>query len=115
MSGNHSILGWYEVSSWSYKGGTYANCAQESELLDDKQLALLPKKGWCFNDEPLENMIPHVFCMNFMMGSMEATLRDESQQNFFYKHVTIGPTSSRMPMTIARVMMYVKPMHKGLL
>jgi hypothetical protein len=27
-----------------------------------------------FYDEPLENVTPHVFCMSFMMGSMEATL-----------------------------------------
>jgi len=31
-----------------------------------------------FYDEPLENVTPHVFCMNFMMGFVEATLRDES-------------------------------------
>jgi hypothetical protein len=31
-----------------------------------------------FYDKPLENVTPHVFCMSFMMGSMEATLRDES-------------------------------------
>ncbi len=68
-----------------------------------------------FYDEPLENVTPHVFCMNFMMGSVEAILRDESLQKRFYKHVTIGPPSSRMPMIIVGVVMYVKPMHKGLL
>jgi hypothetical protein len=31
-----------------------------------------------FYDEPLENVTPHVFCMSFMMGSVEATLWDES-------------------------------------
>jgi hypothetical protein len=68
-----------------------------------------------FYDEPLENMTPHVFCMSFMMGYVEATLRDESLQKRFYKQFTIGPPFSRMPMIIGRVMMYVKPMHKGLL
>ncbi len=60
-------------------------------------------------------MTPHVFCMNFMMGSMEATLRDESQQKRFCKQVITSPPSSRMPMIIERVVMYVKLMHKGLL
>jgi hypothetical protein len=68
-----------------------------------------------FYDEPLENGTPHGFCMSFMMGFVEATLRDESLQKRFCKHVTIGPPSSRMPMIIAGVVMYVKPMHKGLL
>jgi hypothetical protein len=68
-----------------------------------------------FYDEPLENVTPHVFCMSFMMGSVEATLRDESLQKRFCKQVTIGPPFSRMPMIIAGVVMYVKPMHKGLL
>ncbi len=31
-----------------------------------------------FYNEPMENVTPHVFCMSFMMGSVEATLRDES-------------------------------------
>jgi hypothetical protein len=68
-----------------------------------------------FYNEPLENVTPYVFCMNFMMGSVEATLRDESLQKRFCKQDIIGPPSSRMPMTIARVVMCVKPMHKGLL
>ncbi len=68
-----------------------------------------------FYDEPLENMTPHVFCMNFMMGFVEATLRDESLQKCFYKQVIIGPPSSRMPMIIAEVVMCVNLMHKGLL
>ncbi len=68
-----------------------------------------------FYDEPLENVTPHVFCMSFMMGFVEATLRDESLQKRFCKHVTIGPPFSRMPMIIAGVMMCIKPMHKGLL
>jgi hypothetical protein len=68
-----------------------------------------------FYDEPLENVTPHVFCMSFMMGSVEDTLWDESLQKRFYKQVTIGPPSSRMPMIIAGVVMCVKPMHKGLL
>jgi hypothetical protein len=68
-----------------------------------------------FYDEPLENMTPHVFCMSFMMGSMEATLWDESLQKRFCKEVTIGPPFSKMPMIIAGVVMCVKPMHKGLL
>ncbi len=66
-------------------------------------------------DEPLENMTLHIFCMSFMMGSVEATLRDKSLQKIFCKQVTIGPPSSRMPVTIAGVVMCVKPMHKGLL
>jgi hypothetical protein len=68
-----------------------------------------------FYDEPLENVTPHVFCMSFMMGSVEATLCDGSLQKRFCKQVTIGPTSSRMPMIIVGVVMCVKPMHKGLL
>ncbi len=68
-----------------------------------------------FYDKPLENMTPCVFCMSFMMGSVEATLRDESLQKRFCKQVTIGPPSLRMPMIIVGVVMYVKPMHKGLL
>jgi hypothetical protein len=31
-----------------------------------------------FCDEPLEKVKPHIFRMNFMMGSMEATLQDKS-------------------------------------
>jgi hypothetical protein len=53
--------------------------------------------------------------MNFMMGSVEATLQDKPQQKIFCKQVNIGPPFSRMPMTIAGVVMYVKLMHKGLL
>jgi hypothetical protein len=68
-----------------------------------------------FYDDTLENVTPHVFCMNFMMGPVEATLRDESLQKRFCKQVTIGPPSLRMPMIIVGVVMYVKPMHKGLL
>jgi hypothetical protein len=66
-----------------------------------------------FYDEPLENVTPHVFCMSFMMGSVEAILRDESLQKRFCKQVTIGPHSSRMPMIIAGVVMCVKLMHTG--
>jgi hypothetical protein len=66
-----------------------------------------------FYDEPLENMTPHVFCMNFMMGYVEATMRDKSQQKRFYKQVITGPPFSRMPMIITGVVMYVKLMHKG--
>ncbi len=69
--------------------------------------------GFC--DEPLKNVTPHVFYMNFMMGFVEATSQDESLQKRFCKQVTIGPPSSRMPMIIVGVVMYVKPMHKGLL
>jgi len=68
-----------------------------------------------FYDEPLEDVTPHVFCMSFMMGSVEATLRDESLQKRFCKQVIIGPPSSRMPMIIVGVVMYVKPTRKGLL
>ncbi len=68
-----------------------------------------------FYDEPLENVTPHVFCMNFMMGSVEATLQDKSLQKRFCKQVTIGAPSLRTPMIIAGVVMCVKPMHKGLL
>jgi len=53
--------------------------------------------------------------MNFTMGSVEATLRDESRQKRFCKQVIIGPPSSKMPMIIVEVVMYVKLMHKGLL
>ncbi|CAK9259127.1 unnamed protein product, partial [Sphagnum jensenii] len=72
------------------------------------------REGMVFYDEPLENVTPHDFCMNFMMGFVEATLRDESLQKRFCKQVTIGPPSLRMPMIIAGVVMCVKPMHKGL-
>jgi hypothetical protein len=68
-----------------------------------------------FCDEPLEKVTIHVFCMNFMMGSVEATLWDESQQKFFKKQVITNSPFSRMPMLIAGVVMYVKLMHKGLL
>jgi hypothetical protein len=68
-----------------------------------------------FYDEPLENLTPHIFCMNFMMGFVKAILRNESQQKSFCRQVIISPPSSRMPMIIARVVMYVKFMHKGLL
>jgi hypothetical protein len=53
--------------------------------------------------------------MNVMMGSMEATLQDESQQKKFCKQVITSPPSSRMPMIIEGVVMYVKLMHKSLL
>ncbi len=46
------------------------------------------------------------------MGSVKATLQDESLQKRFCKQVTIGPPSSRMPMIIVGVAMYVKPMCK---
>jgi len=39
--------------------------------------------GMVFYEEPLENVTSHIFCMNFMMGYVEATLRDESLQNNF--------------------------------
>jgi hypothetical protein len=68
-----------------------------------------------FYDEPLENVTPHIFCMSFMMGSVEATLQDGSLQRRFCKQVTIGPPSSRTPMIIAGVVTCVKPMCKGLL
>ncbi len=68
-----------------------------------------------FYDEPLENVTLHIFYINFMMGSVEAILRNESLQIFFCKQVTVGLPSSRMPMIIVGVVMYVKPMHKGLL
>jgi hypothetical protein len=68
-----------------------------------------------FYDEPLENVTPHVFCMSFMMGFVEATLQDELLQKRFCKQVIIGPPSSKMPMIIVEVVMYVKLMHKGLL
>jgi hypothetical protein len=68
-----------------------------------------------FYNEPLESVTPHVFCMNFMMGYVEATLRDKSQHKRFCMQVIIGPPSSKMPMIIVGVVMYVKLMHKGLL
>jgi hypothetical protein len=67
-----------------------------------------------FYNEPLEKVKLHVFCMNFMMIFIKATLRDKSQQKRFCKQVIINPPTSRMPMIITRVMMYVKLMHKGL-
>jgi hypothetical protein len=45
--------------------------------------------------------------MNFMMGYVEAILQDESQQKRFCRQVIIGPPSSKMPMIIAGVAMYV--------
>jgi hypothetical protein len=68
-----------------------------------------------FYNEPLENVTPHVFCMNFMMNFVKATLRDESQQKRFCRQVITGPPSLRMPMIIVGVVMYVKLMHKGLM
>jgi hypothetical protein len=68
-----------------------------------------------FSDKPLERVKSHIFCMNFMMGFVDATLRDESEQKRFCSQVITGPPSSRMPMIIAGVLMYVKLMHKGLL
>jgi hypothetical protein len=64
-----------------------------------------------FYNEPLENVTPRVFCMNFMMGSVEGTLRDKSLQTRFCKQVAIGPPSSRMPMIIAGLVMCVKLIH----
>jgi hypothetical protein len=49
-----------------------------------------------FYDEPLENVTPHVFCMSFMMGSMEATLRDELSQLHFEGAV-------RSPLTLPKM------------
>jgi hypothetical protein len=68
-----------------------------------------------FCDKPLERVKPHVFCMNFMMNFVEATLWDESQQKIICKQVIIRPPSSRIPMIIVGVVMYVKLMHKCLL
>jgi hypothetical protein len=68
-----------------------------------------------FYDEPLGRVRLHVFYMNFMMGSVEATLRVKSQQKKSCRQVIIGPTSSRMPMIIVGVVMYARRMHKGLL
>jgi hypothetical protein len=68
-----------------------------------------------FYDEPLENVTLHVFCMNFMMGSVGATLRHESLQKRFCTQVIISPPFSRMPMITSEVVMCVKLMHKGLL
>jgi hypothetical protein len=50
-----------------------------------------------------------------MKGSVQAILWDESQQKRFCKQIITSPRSSKMPMIIVRVMMYVKLMHKGLL
>ncbi len=49
--------------------------------------------------------------MNFMMGSVEAILRDETQQKRFWKQVSTGPPSLKLPMIIVGVVL----MHKGLL
>jgi hypothetical protein len=68
-----------------------------------------------FCNEPLEKVKFHIFCINFMMVSMEATLWNKSQQKWFCKQVIIGPPFSRMPMIILKVLMYVKLTHKGLL
>jgi hypothetical protein len=38
-----------------------------------------------FYDKPLERVTSHFFCKNFMMGSVEATLWNESQQKIFCK------------------------------
>ncbi len=67
-----------------------------------------------FCNEPLERVKLHVLSMNFMMGSVQAVLQDKSQQKRLCKQVITNPTSSRMPMIIARVVMYVKFMDKGL-
>jgi len=68
-----------------------------------------------FRNELLERVKLHIFCMNFMIGFMETTLRDESQQKFFCRHVITNLPSSRMLMIIAGVVIYVKFMHKGVL
>jgi hypothetical protein len=68
-----------------------------------------------FFSEPLERVKPHVFCMNFMMGSMKVILLDKSQHIRFCRDVITGPPSSRVPMIIAIVVMYVKFTHKNLL
>jgi hypothetical protein len=68
-----------------------------------------------FCNELLERVKLHIFYMNFMMDFVEATLRDESQQKRFCRQVITSLPSSRMPMIIAKVVMYVKLMHKGLL
>jgi len=73
------------------------------------------KEEMVFYDKPLGRVKSHVFCMNSMMGSMEAILQVESQQRRSYKQVITGSPSSRMPMIIVGVVMYVKHMHKGLL
>jgi hypothetical protein len=62
-----------------------------------------------------ETLKLRVIYMNFMVSFMEATLRDESQQKWFCRLVIIGPPSSKMPMIIPKIMMYVKLMCKGLL
>ncbi len=64
-----------------------------------------------FYYEPLENVTPHIFCMSFMMGFVEVILRVESLKKRYCKQVTIGPPSSRMPMIIVGVVMYVKLMN----
>jgi hypothetical protein len=73
------------------------------------------KEEMVFYNKPLRRVKSHVFCMNSMMGSMEAILQVESQQRRSYKQIIIGPPSSKMPMIIIGVVMYVKHMHKGLL
>jgi len=68
-----------------------------------------------FYDKPLRRVTLHVFCMNFMMGFVEATLCVESQQRRSCRQVITGPPFLRMPIIIAGIVMYVKHMHKGLL
>jgi hypothetical protein len=68
-----------------------------------------------FYDKPLGRVKPHIFCMNFMMGSVGATLQVKSQQKRSCRQVITSPPSSRMPMIIVGVVMYAKHMHKGLL
>jgi hypothetical protein len=90
------------------------NRTQESKLLDNRWPTLLPRNKWCFATKHW-NMKPHIFCMNFMKGFVHAILRDKSQQKRFCRLVITNPRSSKMPMIIVGVVMYVKLMHKCLL
>jgi hypothetical protein len=67
------------------------NCAQESKLFDDRQSINFTSKGkMVFYNEPLENVTPHIFCMSFMMGSVEATLWDEYCKFFFANRLLLA-------------------------
>jgi hypothetical protein len=48
ISINHSILKWQKIYGWSHKNYMNTNCTQELKLFNNKRLALLPNKRWCF-------------------------------------------------------------------
>jgi len=75
---------------------------------------LLLKKGWCFITSHWIgwNLTSFVWISWWVLWK---PLCETNHSKFFYRQVTIGPSSSRMPMIITKFVMYVNLMHKGLL